>query len=57
VALGILLAQNDLKLRHTKEGVAINADSFGKESAAQRRGASKTERPIGKGFTPNQTTK
>lgn len=57
VALGILLAQNDLKLRHTKEGVAINADSSGKESAAQRRGASKTERPIGKGFTPNQTTK
>jgi hypothetical protein len=50
VALGVLLDQNNLKLRHFKTGVAINADSSGKESAAPRRGASRTEKPVGKGF-------
>lgn len=48
VALGVLLDQNNLKLKHYREGVAINADVNGKESAAERRGASKTEKPIGK---------
>lgn len=48
VALGILLDQNNLKLKHYRDGVAINADDTGKESAAERRGASKTEKPIGK---------
>lgn len=48
VALGVLLDQNNLRLKHYREGVAINADANGKESAAERRGASKTEKPIGK---------
>lgn len=51
VALGVLLNQNGLKLKHFNKGVAINANAQGKESAAERRGASKTEKPIGKGFT------
>ena len=51
VALGILLDQHDLRLKHYNQGVAINANAEGKESAAQRRGASRTEKPIGKGFT------
>lgn len=50
VALGVLLEQNNLTLRHFKDGVAVNADDSGKESAAPRRGASRTEKPIGKGF-------
>jgi hypothetical protein len=54
VALGILISQNDLKLKHFNKGVAINANAQGKESAAERRGASKTEKPIGKGFTKLQ---
>jgi hypothetical protein len=48
VALGVLLHQHGLRLRHFREGVAINANSEGKESAAERRGASKTAKPIGK---------
>jgi hypothetical protein len=51
VALGVALNQNDLKLKHYNQGVAINANAEGKESAAERRGASRTEKPIGKGFT------
>lgn len=48
VALGVLLHQHGLRLKHFREGVAINANSDGKESAAERRGASKTAKPIGK---------
>jgi len=51
VALGVLLDQNDLRLKHYKKGVAINANSEGRESSAERRGASRTEKPIGEGFT------
>ena len=50
VALGILLAQHNLKLKHFNSGVAINANHEGKESSAERRGASKVEVPVGKGF-------
>lgn len=51
VALGVLLNQNNLKLKHFNKGVAINANLEGKESSAERRGASKVEVPIGKGFS------
>lgn len=51
VALGVLLDQNNLKLKSFKHGVAINADGNGKESASPRRGASNTEQPIGKHFS------
>jgi hypothetical protein len=50
VALGVLLDQNNLRLKHFKKGVAINADGNGKESASPRRGASNTEKAIGKNF-------
>lgn len=52
VALGVLLDQNNLRLKSFKQGVAINADENGKESASPRRGASNTEKPIGKNFSP-----
>lgn len=52
VALGVLIDQNNLRLKHFNNGVAINANEVGKESSAARRGASRTEKPIGKGFTP-----
>lgn len=52
VALGILFDQNSLKLKTFNTGIAINADETGKESAAARRGASRTEKPIGRGFVP-----
>lgn len=48
VALGVLLHQQGLRLKHFREGVAINANAEGKESAAERRGASKTAKPIGR---------
>jgi len=53
VALGVLFDQNNLRLKHFNHGVAINANDVGKESSAARRGASRTEKPIGKGFTPS----
>lgn len=47
VALGQLVHQNGLKLKNFNTGVAINADIHGHESKAPRRGASRTEKPIG----------
>jgi hypothetical protein len=52
VALGVLLNQQGYSLKHFNRGVAINADSSGKESAAPRRGESGKEKPVGKGFIP-----
>jgi len=52
VALGVMLNQQEYVLKHFNRGVAINADASGKESAAERRGFSGKERPVGKGFTP-----
>jgi hypothetical protein len=45
VMLGELFRQNDLKLRHYRFNVRINADDAGRESQAPRRGF--TSRPIG----------
>lgn len=48
VALGVLAHQQRLVLRPCRQGVAINADDQGKESASKRRGHD--EKPIGVGY-------
>lgn len=48
--LGEMCYQQGLRLKHFRDGVKINADSSGKESAAPRRGFD--QRPIGFDFDP-----
>lgn len=45
VMLGELCLQQELRLRHFNQGVRINADAAGKESASKRRG--RNDRPYG----------
>lgn len=48
--MGEMCHQQNLRLKHFRDGVKINADSSGKESAAPRRGFD--QRPIGFDFDP-----
>jgi hypothetical protein len=47
VALGQLLHQNNLTTLNCRPGIAINAGDSHRDCSAERRGASKTHKPIG----------
>lgn len=53
VMLGEALFQNDYRLDHFNEGVAINADAEGRESKSPRRGYD--ELPVGVRYQPSST--